>query len=110
MRYRKKYRQLFLPLSYACAAIAWLSMALPADAQTAQPATKSASAKLPSTEKFSTVNAAAEHCLNDTVVWSTFSKSRVFHLSDSKYYGKTRHGAYLCEKDAVAAGYHASKR
>jgi hypothetical protein len=110
MRYRKKYRQLFLPLSYACAAIAWLSMALPADAQTAQPATKSASAKLPSTEKFSTVNAAAEHCPNDTVVWSTFSKSRVFHLSDSKYYGKTRHGAYLCEKDAVAAGYHASKR
>jgi hypothetical protein len=107
MRHRKKYRQLFLALTYACAGTAWLSMALPADAQTA---TKSASAKLPGDEKFTTANAAAEHCPNDTVVWSTLSKSRVFHLSDSKYYGKTRHGAYLCEKDAVAAGYHASKR
>jgi hypothetical protein len=34
----------------------------------------------------------------------------VYHLAASKYYGKTKHGAYICEKDAVAFGYHASKR
>jgi hypothetical protein len=104
MRHRKKHRQSFLALTYACAGIAWLFMVLPADAQTAQPATKSASAKLPSTEKFSTVNAAAEHCPNDMVVWSTLSKSRVFHLSDSKYYGKTRACGHLAEGDS-GAGY-----
>ena len=67
-------------------------------------------AKLPISDKFKTVAAAAEHCPGDTVVWSSFSSSRVFHLAASKYYGKTKHGAYVCEKDAMAFGYHASKK
>jgi hypothetical protein len=82
----------------------------PAAAQTAPAAAKAAGAKLPTSERFSSAAAAAQHCPGDTVVWSTFSKSKVFHLSSSKYYGKTRHGAFACEKDALAAGYHASKR
>jgi hypothetical protein len=82
---------------------------LPVQAQSAA-ATKPSGARLPSSEKFSTAAAAAQHCPGDTVVWSSFSKSRVFHLSGSKYFGKTKHGAYVCEKDAVAAGFHASKR
>jgi hypothetical protein len=66
-------------------------------------------AKLPSGEKFSTAAAAAAHCPGDVVVWSTFSKSKAFHLAASRYYGKTKHGAYVCEKDALAAGFHAAK-
>jgi hypothetical protein len=66
--------------------------------------------KVPADEKFKTPAAAAAHCPDDTVVWSSFSSSRVYHLAASKYYGKTKHGAYVCEKDAVADGYHASKR
>ena len=99
-----KNRQLFFALTFACAGIAWLATVLPVLAQTP------AAATLPSGEKFSSASAAAEHCPGDKVVWSTFSKSKVFHLSDSKYYGKTKHGAYVCEKDAMAAGFHASKR
>jgi len=66
--------------------------------------------KVPVADKFKTAAAAAEHCPSDTVVWSSFSSSHVYHLPASKYYGKTKHGAYVCEKDAAAYGYHASKR
>lgn len=65
--------------------------------------------KVPADQKFKTVAAAAAHCPGDTVVWSSFSSSHVYHLAASKYYGKTKHGAYVCQKDAQADGYHASK-
>jgi hypothetical protein len=60
-------------------------------------------------EKFSSVATAQAHCPGDTVVWSTMSKSKTFHTSSSKYFGKTKHGAYVCEKTATAAGFHAAK-
>jgi hypothetical protein len=66
-------------------------------------------ASFPKAEEFSTVAAAAAHCPGDVVVWSTFTKSKAFHLAASRYYGKTKHGAYVCEKDALAAGFHAAK-
>ena len=106
---QKNVRSLLLSVMIACAGIAWGSQAQPALAQTA-PATKPASIRLPSSERFSTAAAAAQHCPGDIVVWSTLSKSRTFHLSASKYYGRTKHGAFVCEKDAMAAGFHASKR
>ncbi len=65
--------------------------------------------KFPKAEEFSTAAAAAAHCPGDVVVWSTFSKGKSFHLVASRYYGKTKHGAYVCEKDALAAGFHAAK-
>ena len=110
MHHGNKNRQLFLALTFACAGLAWLATMLPAEAQTPAGATKPAATALPGSDRFSSASTAAQHCPGDTVVWSTFSKSKVFHLSESKYYGKTKHGAYVCEKDAVAAGYHASKR
>ena len=67
------------------------------------------STRLPSGETFRTVAAATAHCPSDTVVWSTLSKSKSYHTSSSKYYGKTKHGAYVCKKDAIAAGFHAAK-
>ena len=72
-------------------------------------ASKSKTMKLPAADAFKTVAAATAHCPGDTVVWSTLSKSKSYHTASSKYYGKTKHGAYVCEKDATAAGFHASK-
>jgi hypothetical protein len=65
--------------------------------------------KLPKTAEFTTVAAAAEHCPNSTVVWSSLSKGHSFHSSSSRYFGKTKHGAYVCESDALAAGFHQAK-
>jgi hypothetical protein len=64
---------------------------------------------LPASEKFSTLSAAQAHCTGDMVVWVNSGRSRVFHTASSKYFGKTKHGAYVCEKSAMAAGYHAAK-
>ncbi len=81
----------------------------PVMAQTASKTPVAASAKLPAADAFKTVTLAAAHCPGDTVVWSTLSKSKSYHLAASRYYGKTKKGAYVCEKDATAAGFHASK-
>ena len=120
MRHRKNCRHLLIAIVFAGASLLSPSAILPAAAQTAPPpintaatntaATKQKSSSLPGGETFSTAAAAVAHCPGGIVVWTTFSKSKVFHLSTSKYYGKTKHGAYICEKDAVSEGYHASKR
>ncbi len=68
-----------------------------------------AKAKLPAADEFKTAAAATAHCPGDVVVWSALSASHSYHLATSRYYGKTKRGAYVCEKDAAAAGYHASK-
>jgi len=59
--------------------------------------------------EFSTTAAATEHCPGGVVMWSTLSKSHSFHVSSSRYFGKTKHGAYVCEGDALAAGFHQAK-
>ena len=101
-----KKRAVLSGFIFACAGYAWLSPMMPARAGTAS----ASAASLPATEKFSSASAAAEHCPGDKIVWAGSSKSKAFHLSDSKFYGKTRHGAFVCEKDALAAGLHPSKR
>jgi hypothetical protein len=85
-----------------------------ADAAAAAPdavaghAAKSAT-RLPKSDEFTTVTAAAAHCPGGTVVWSSLSKGHSFHTSSSRYFGKTKHGAYVCEGDALASGFHQSK-
>jgi len=66
-------------------------------------------AKVPGSEKFTTVAAAQKSCPGDTVVWSSFSTSHSFHLPASRYFGKTKHGAYVCQQAALAAGFHQAK-
>ena len=52
--------------------------------------------------------AAKAHCPADTVVWANTS-SKTYHLAGTKYYGKTKKGAYMCQKEADAGGYHVQK-
>jgi hypothetical protein len=71
---------------------------------------------LPATEKpaalgqgqFKTEAEAKTSCPTDSVVWVNL-RSKVYHTSESKSYGKTKQGAYMCEKDTAAAGFKAPK-
>jgi hypothetical protein len=65
--------------------------------------------KVAGSERFTTVAAAQASCPGDTVVWSSFTKGKSFHLSTSRYFGKTKHGAYVCQQAALAAGFHQAR-
>jgi hypothetical protein len=92
--------------------------AAPAPAPTASaPPSNSAPAParpsaLPSNElganEFATEAQAKARCLGDTVVWANLP-TRVYHFSDTRYYGETKRGAYMCERDALGAGMRAAK-
>jgi hypothetical protein len=74
-------------------------VALAAPASAAAPAEKG---------QYATEAEAKASCPSDAVVWVN-SISRIYHSSGSRSYGKTRSGAYMCEKDSVAAGFRAPK-
>ncbi len=48
------------------------------------------------------------HCGSDTVVWLN-TASGVYHYSGERWYGHTKHGAYVCEKAADGAGDRATE-
>ena len=58
--------------------------------------------------QFKTEAEAKTSCPTDSVVWVNLS-SKVYHTSADKSYGKTKRGAYMCEKDTAAAGFRAPK-
>lgn len=60
------------------------------------------------TNLFQSEGAAKQACGSDTVVWANTSGSKAWHVSGDKYYGHTKHGAYMCEQAAQQAGYHPS--
>ena len=53
---------------------------------------------------FATEAAAQAHCPKDVVVWLNLP-SGIYHEKGMRWYGKTKHGAYVCKKEADAAGY-----
>lgn len=57
---------------------------------------------------FSALADAQKTCGKDTVVWANLHAS-VYHLSDSRWFGKTKKGAYFCESAVTKAGLHAAK-
>jgi hypothetical protein len=83
----------------------------PALAPTYQPKPKPVQAARPTgAGQFSSEAEAKGRCLGGAVVWvNTKGKSHTYHYSGSRWYGTTKQGAYMCEADAGAAGYHASK-
>jgi len=68
---------------------------------TAQPAPQSAG-------QFQTEALAKAHCPADVVVWGNLP-TKVYHFAGYKSYGGTKRGAYMCEKEATAQGFRASK-
>ena len=83
----------------------------PAPMQTYQPKPKPMQAARPTgAGEFASEAEAKGRCLGSTVVWvNTKGKSHTYHYAGSRWYGTTKQGAYMCEGDAGAAGYHASK-
>jgi hypothetical protein len=63
----------------------------------------------PPGNRFGTESAAQGHCPDDTVVWVASTRSRVYHLSGDRSFGRGRRGAYMCQKDAQSAGMRQSR-
>ncbi len=59
-------------------------------------------------DQFSTEAQAKARCPGDTVVWVNLD-SKVYHFAGTRNYGTTKSGAYMCERDATAAGSRAAK-
>jgi hypothetical protein len=53
--------------------------------------------------QFSTEAAAKSHCRKDRVVWLNIN-SGVYHEKGMRWYGNTKQGAYVCRREADAAG------
>jgi hypothetical protein len=80
------------------------STAQPSQSQTT-PRTTSPSAPA---GQFSSESDAKLHCPTDNVVWAN-TQSKIYHYSGTKYYGKTKQGAYMCQQDSDRSGFHAAK-
>jgi hypothetical protein len=57
---------------------------------------------------FDAENAAEAHCPKDIVVWLNIPTG-IYHYKNERWYGRTKHGAYACEKEAIKAGDRASE-
>lgn len=79
----------------------------PPSAARSSPMKPSAPSTLASNQ-FSEEGAAKSHCAGEPVVWVNLSGSKAYHVSGDKYYGKTKTGAYMCQKEADQSGYHAA--
>ena len=66
-------------------------------------ATRASRAAHTTAGEFASEGEAKGHCPSDTVVWVN-NKSRKYHYAGDRYYGTTKHGAYMCEGEAKAAG------
>jgi hypothetical protein len=53
---------------------------------------------------FPTEDTAQAHCPRDVVVWLN-TKTGIWHEKGMRWYGRTKNGAYVCRKEAAAAGY-----
>ena len=78
--------------------------------QTSSPAKKKArAAQGLKSGQFATEADAGAACKGDPIVWAN-TGTKVYHHAGTAAYGHTKRGAYMCEKDAGASGFHASKR
>jgi hypothetical protein len=50
---------------------------------------------------------AKQHCPDDTVVWVS-PASGLYSFADERWYGSTKHGAFVCRREGDQAGYRPS--
>lgn len=79
----------------------------PVPAPSPQPIPSKDSATLEAGQ-FADESPAKARCPADTVVWVNLP-SKIYHFAGTKSYGTTKRGAYMCEKEAIAAEDRASK-
>jgi len=79
-------------LSTVLAAFVWFGLASTAYAQT----------------QFPTEQQALQHCPNDTVVWLNLPTG-IYHFKGERWYGMTKSGAFVCQKEADQAGDRATR-
>jgi hypothetical protein len=58
-------------------------------------------------QSFSTEQLAKQHCPSDTIVWLNLNTG-VYHFKGDHWYGNTKNGAYVCQKEADKAGNRAT--
>jgi hypothetical protein len=68
-------------------------------------AAQATAAATPGKDQYPTEAEAKATCPDDAVVWVNL-RSRISHANGSRNYGQTKQGAYMCEKDSAAAGFH----
>lgn len=54
---------------------------------------------------FASQSEAARSCGASSVVWAN-TRSKAYHLEGDKYFGHTKHGAWMCMGTAKADGFH----
>jgi len=52
---------------------------------------------------FLSEQAAGRHCPSDAVVWLNLPTG-IYHLKGERWYGATKHGAFVCKREADNAG------
>src|ERR1700733_16339240 len=101
-------RHLLLALAFV---IGLVPLAANASKTSAMPAAQTALqvAAARSLQLFSTPQAAQKHCPNDMVVWLN-TRTGIYHYAGQRWYGNTEYGAYVCEKEAIAADDRATRK
>lgn len=59
-------------------------------------------------QTFSTEQSAKQHCPTDTVVWLNLPTG-IYHYKGQHWYGNTKSGTYVCQKEADKAGDRATR-
>ncbi len=88
----------------AAVLVIFLSIGAPGIARTfRQPSLVAAVPANADLQLFATEVTAQRHCPRDEVVWLN-TNSGIYHQKGMRWYGNTRYGAYVCRKEADAAG------
>ena len=75
----------------------------PAFAKPHHAASSAAAASTGQVQQFDSEAAAQAHCPSDVVVWLN-TNSGICHEKGLRWYGRTKHGAFVCRKEADADG------
>ena len=59
-------------------------------------------------EQFNSEVQAQQHCPKDTVVWLNLP-TMIWHYKGQRWYANTKHGAYVCEREAASSGARATR-
>ena len=100
-----------LALLIALVALAFTSLSIAARLPTQTPANPSGHADQGAAKTAATPTAAPQTppANSSGMVWVN-TDSGVYHKPGTRYYGKTKHGKYMLEADAIRAGYHAAEK